>query len=179
VYQGGLGDLNLRYRDRLQSLSGDWFQSRSHQGKLLMKLLPSRARIEFVPNQQEQAPTILSNFNMPLVRLYYVDARENVWIAHNVKSGEEHQMERTSPEALEDEIKSYRNLSEGLIDELLDRRVRVGPHFFAVTHAAADDARINTLGSIHWKQQPALFLQFLPDQPQTPETSAETTEQES
>lgn len=179
VHQGGLGNLKLRYRDRLQLLSGDWFQSRSFQGQLLMKLQPARARIDFVPNRQGDAPTILSNFNTPLDQLYYVDAQEKVWVARNVKSGEEHQMESFSPQELETEIKRYRNLSEGLIDELLDRRLRVGPHFLAVTDAAADDTRIDTLGSIHWKTQPAMFLQFLPDQQSAPETPGEATEEES
>lgn len=179
VYQGGLGNMNLRYQDRLQLLSGDWFQSRNYQGQLLMNLLPARARIDFVPNRQGDAPTILSNFNTPLEELYYVDAQENVWIARNVKSGEEHQMESYSAAALADEVKAFRNLSEGLIDELLDRRLQVGPHFLAVTHAAADDTRINTLKSIRWKTQPALFLQFLPDQLNASQNPAEATEQES
>jgi hypothetical protein len=72
-------------------------------------------------------------------------------------------MEQVTFETLETTVNRFKEHTSGLINDLLDRRMKVGPHFFAVTHKPAEEFSIQTLRSLRWMLEPAIFVQFLPE----------------
>ncbi len=75
---------------------GGWFRSRSDQAFLLEAVRPSRARIEFVPGRDGTPPAVISSIDVPLGRVFVIDAAGKAWSAFDVGTGEKKKLEPTS-----------------------------------------------------------------------------------
>lgn len=77
---------------------GEWFRSRSDQAFFLETVRPSRARIEFVAGRDDTPPAVLSSIDVPLERVFVIDATGKVWAASDVGTGEKKQLQPSTVE---------------------------------------------------------------------------------
>jgi hypothetical protein len=77
---------------------GGWFRSRSDQAFLLEAVRPSRARIEFVSGRDGTPPAVISSIDVPLERVFVIDAAGKAWSAFDVATGEKQKLEPSSAE---------------------------------------------------------------------------------
>jgi len=82
-----------------RDLGGEWFQSRSRQGQILVAVRPSRARMTRVGEESAgEAPTLLSALGVSLRTVYYRDGDGALWKAGRVDTGRRTPLAPASPE---------------------------------------------------------------------------------
>lgn len=146
-YRISLGEQNT------QSLSGDWYKSRSEYGHLVTSVQATRGRLELLsPNGQ---PTITSTFDFPLEKIYYLDNNGSIWQSSGaLTSGRKTQL-TPCPQAdfnnwLNKQCKELNTDSKKRFNLLANRR----GHFIALSN---EGPFIGTLASLKWKESTALI----------------------
>ncbi len=76
------------FRQADETLSGDWFSSRTVQAQYLETIVPTRARIELVETAPDGTPTLLSSVPHQLDEILYTDAQGRRWHAAPLRTGE-------------------------------------------------------------------------------------------
>lgn len=133
-------------------VAGDWFQSRSIHGHLLMTVRPTRGRIELSP--KAGAPTLTSTFDHDLDAVFYHAQDGSWWKADALKkgnsvtlspsSGAEFNTWRTSRE---------KSLSRSDAAHLTRIASQPGRFFTTTEHATATE----TYGAIKWLSTTAIM----------------------
>ncbi|MEI6535500.1 MAG: hypothetical protein WCN98_09190, partial [Verrucomicrobiaceae bacterium] len=73
--------------------SGDWFASRAVQAQFLATVRPTRGVIDvFAPANANDAPSVVSSIAAPLLRVFVVDEKNNIWQTDNLGTGEKKMM---------------------------------------------------------------------------------------
>lgn len=72
-----------------ETLSGDWFSSRTVQAQYLEAIVPTRARIELINTAPDGTPTLLSSVPETLDKILYTDAQGKRWHAAPLRTGEQ------------------------------------------------------------------------------------------
>lgn len=137
---------------------GNWFQSRAVQAQFLRTLVPTRGRIELVPNQTPDAPpAIVSSLDLVLEKFMYIDARGGGWKA-------EAPVRKGQPVTLAKADLAWLKEARGSIDsgsQWLAPRLQSMPSQqpgFVATASAAPGFAIDTLPSIDWKDDKVLVF---------------------
>lgn len=130
------------------------FKSRAMQAQWLESIVSTRAEVALLNaaevRDKTAPPTILSSINAPLEELWFVDEHGGVWSAKNVRAGEKVTLEQTAPRLLLPEQAGPRLRS-------MWEAVQQQPgHFYATSRDPAP--LIDTLPSIRWEQQRALYF---------------------
>lgn len=137
------GNYQLQPNGGVIDASGDWFQSRSMQGQTIASVIPTRGRIERVAGSGQ----LISTFDFPLEKLYYLDANGQWFLAEKVETGKSFQLTpldeslvKPQIDALESEFSRRNALLFGRARERKD-------HFIAVASSAP---LIDTHPGIRW-----------------------------
>ena len=135
-----------------REFGGDWFDSRSVQAQRAVAIVPSRAEIALINADAASTgapPVVVSSIPATLREIHYLDHTDHGWRADNLHTGERVTL-RPEP--------SYdHSLSGGSI--LLERLPEAGWRQSGNFYAVADDAPfIDTLPSIRWQKQTAVYL---------------------
>lgn len=131
--------------------SGDWFTSHNVQAQRAEAIVPSRAEMQLLaaPGSDPAAPpVVVSSIPTTLRDLFYLDAAGRRWHGRNVHTGEKVTLESNENAAVE-------NLEGSQILHGMQTRTRRPGTFYAV---ADDGPFLNTLPSIHWRKQRAVYI---------------------
>lgn len=123
--------------------SGDWWKSRSEHGHLVSAVLPTRGRIETTSSPG----TLVSTFQFPISRLFYLDGDGQWHRATNIHTGKSFALEPVDASFVQPELAAeangFVNRHRRMFERAKDRR----GHFIAIT----DDAPgIDTHPGIRW-----------------------------
>jgi hypothetical protein len=151
----GLENRNRNYALEGDSLTGDWFSSRSVDAHLLLAAQSSRARVEISP--AGEAPSVTSGIGTTLGEIYYRDARQRVWHAEGVKTGERQIMRPSTAAALSEWWTRRRGFTGGYLRMRLLDIADQDNFFFAAAEGPAEQI-IPTLPAIVWKQDTLLYF---------------------
>lgn len=139
-----------------QERRGDWFSSRADQGYLLETVRPSRAKIELVA-EGDGPPAVISNIDVPLDRLFVIDADGTYWTATEIGTGERKPLEQSDARAYDEWFRGLLSdagtIRAAALEAVRNRR----GYAYAETREAAAVA-VETLGSIRWIDDKALFM---------------------
>lgn len=154
---GGGMRYEVNQRDNKLEVEGDWFQSRSEQGQFLRAIVPTRGRIELRGNggsggSASTPPAMVSTFEFPLQRLYYMDQGGGYWCADNIEPGKSFVCRQVSQAELNQFVrdasgKFSARTRQGLLP--LNPENRGGRHFIAVTEQAPG---VQTFKGIDWQK---------------------------
>ncbi len=147
---------NSRYQaDVLENglkVAGDWFQSRSEHGHLLETIRPTRGRIEIVSTPPN--PVIISTFEFPLEKLYFIDPDGDHWMATDVAQGRKTEL---SP-VPETQFNAWATEELDLFSPRNQRRLTMTTNRTGHFVATSDEVDgIGTLDSISWKETHAVI----------------------
>jgi len=154
--------LNNNYDNRrvmnvneLKTYSGDWFASRSVSGHLLVRMDPSRARVEVVnkaPFNEKNPPQIISSVETPLEEFFFVDESKQYWKAANVSSGQKTVLTPSSPAAFNEFLSKFTLKAGARIKSVMsDALVKGAENHFYASCAEPNKQLIPTLSSIRWQ----------------------------
>ncbi|WP_367872861.1 hypothetical protein [Luteolibacter sp. Populi] len=145
---GGGMRYEANLRDGKLEVEGDWFQSRSEQGQFVRAIVPGRGRIEL--RNADGPPSMISTFDFPIERIYYVDAAGGYWCGENIERGKAFNCREAQQAEVADFVKdASAKLSARTRKALksLDPLERGSRHFIAVTDKAPG---IATFEGIKW-----------------------------
>jgi hypothetical protein len=138
---------SLHPADGKLAATGDWFQSRSEQGHQLDAVVPTRGRLELVTTAGE--PELLSTFEFPLERVFYLDSAKQWWRAENVQPGVRFKPVAISTSMVDPVLNEERSRFGKRHALALGRLVKRPSAFLATTSAAPG---IATYSGIKWKE---------------------------
>jgi len=138
--------------------SGGWFRSRSDQAYVVEAVRPSRARIEFVPRPDAAGlPAVVSSVEVPLRRVFVIDAEGLFWQGLDVGTGEKKPLQPA-------DAADYDTWFDGLVADAgpLRKQALVAVrglrgHAFAESDRPAKVA-VQTLPAIRWIDDRAVFV---------------------
>ncbi len=137
-----------------RDFGGDWFASRSVQAQRAEAIVPSRAEVTLLNTDAAASgapPVVVSSIPVTLSKFYYVDPAGHRWRGGNVRTGTPLTLQRNESEAL---ILNFVGGSP-LLGKMQTLATGPSGYFSAV----ADDAPFfNTLPSIRWQKQEAVYL---------------------
>ena len=141
------------YEEAGRDYAGDWFASRSLQAQRVEAIVPSRAEIQVLNAGEARAgapPVVTSSIPAALKEIYYLDAQQRGWRGGSLRTGERITLQR-------DQGDPPRYATEGgaAVTGLLET-VHSRPGYFIAL--AEDGPFVDTLQSIHWNKQRAVFL---------------------
>ncbi len=152
-----------RYWIRGNRYGGDWFSSRTVQGKIIEAVRPTRARVEIIPPEAEgEPPRIVSSIGVVLDDLYALDLDGRWWHAANLRPGEIATAEASSEAAFRRWSQAWSDLRIDASAKLADadRDFHVAPlpgHFYATAGEQSADA-VATLPGIRWTTDSVVYL---------------------
>lgn len=135
---------------------GDWFSSRSDQGYLLETVRPSRAKIELVADG-DGPPAVISSIEVPLTTLFVIDDEGTYWTATEIGTGERKPLEPSDAGAYAEWFRGI-VLDAGPIRAAAMEAVRNRKGQVYAEAIAAADVAVETLGSIRWIDEKAVFI---------------------
>jgi hypothetical protein len=146
----GAGADRRSFRQSGDTLSGDWFRSRSDQAQYMEAAVPSRGGIEISTGGGE--PKLVSSFDFPLGEVVYVDRDGSYWRADRADTGAEMAMRPMSREDFAAWcIDCSRQFSAALKEQVsLDSLIHRRGMYFA-TSSEPDGLAIESLGSVRWR----------------------------
>jgi hypothetical protein len=148
---------DLAARTGRQSLNGEihsgWFHSRTLQGQILRTTRPSRARIERAV-RPDGTIEVLSSLPDTLEHLYWCDGNGAVWYAADVAPGRAVTLARKSGEDFERWWRAESQWFPASLRDAWDRET-------AFATAAHSKSVIETLETLRWQHQDALYIQAL------------------
>jgi len=135
------------------SVEGDFFQSRTERAQILRSVVPSRERLELLPETRD-APQIVSSFSYPLTDIFYNGRDNQIWTASAIEPGSTVTMTRSTVEEraarLLPTVERFGEAHRKTLEALTYR-----PGSFS---ALAENApSLETHTSIDWKKTPALI----------------------
>lgn len=137
--------------------NGEWFASRSLQAHVLQTIRPSRAGIELFP-AAEGAPSVLSTVEVPLKRVFIMDADgRSVWTADDVGTGEKKTLKASNIAEMEQWMREHSGKAAGPMVERLLQQVEKTPGFAYAEAADASKFAIGTLPSVRWNHERLLL----------------------
>lgn len=128
-------------------VTGDWFQSRSEQGQQVKTILPTRGRLEAVPNTPQ--PTIFSTFDFPLDTVVMQGQDNKAYRADNVSPGQRITMKEIPNHEYQAFLTEQQHRFSGRNQSALERLSSRPGHYVAITHSAPG---VDTLSSIRWTE---------------------------
>ena len=139
------------YEQSGRTYSGGWFTSRRVQAQRVEAIVPSRAEIELVDaGTADTPPVVVSSIPATLRQIRYLDPSGHRWQGHDLHTGERMTLQRESAAAID----AVAAGSDYLFHLQTNSRDEPGS-FFAV---ADDGPFIETLPSIRWRKQQAVYL---------------------
>ena len=151
---GGESRYRINFEDKnTNSLSGDWYKSRSEYGHLVSSIQSTRGRLELLsPNGP---PTITSTFDFPLKKIYYLDSNGGVWQSSaSLDSGRKIQLtpgaDTDFDKMLQEQTDRLNKDSATRLESTAERR----GHFIALSE---EGPFIDTLSSLSWKESTAII----------------------
>ncbi len=136
-----------------RSYGGDWFASRSVQAQRAEAIVPSRAEIQLLnatAARRGAAPVVVSSLPASLKEIHYTDAAHHAWRGGSLRTGERITLERDEHPAAFDVMEGSNQLFKP------PESICTRPGYF---YALADNGPfLDTLASIRWKKQRAVFL---------------------
>jgi hypothetical protein len=142
---------------------GTFFQSRSLQGQLLRAMLPTRARLELKNGlASDAAPELVSTLTCGLDEVYYCDSQRRLWKSQGkLSTGQTAVLIPTNLTELRLRMKDIASQTghTETWDEALRRFQNLRPgSFIATSSAPGKDLMLESLPSIRWQQDCALFI---------------------
>jgi hypothetical protein len=134
------------YHLESERMSGDWFRGGTFTGQRLLRAESSRSRIE-VTHDGTNPPVMHSSLPVPLKKVFYCDASNNLWRLENLGVGERRAMRETTAEEFGAWIKGLmtsRYFESGL------SRMRAQSSYYFAEGDAGNGAMIETIPAIHW-----------------------------
>lgn len=150
----GYANRARRYIADDQSLNGDWFASRSVQAHLLMNVQSTRARVEI--SDGPEGPAVLSGIGTTLADVFYRDAKQKIWHAQNLKTGERKKMQSASYNEFNRWLRDT-NKGGGHLRSRLDDASGQKDFFYA-SAAEPTEHVIPTLPAINWTQDALVYF---------------------
>ena len=140
--------LNIQQTEQGVLCSGDFFQSKSRQGQLLIANQISQEKFEI--RQEGDKLYVTSTFSNPIDSFYYTDKKTVSWKADNLKTGGEVQLTQVDSEEFEAQLTSItESCSSYMSSSILTLADR--PNSFVAY--SSQGKGIETLASISWKTQ--------------------------
>ncbi len=144
-YNGAQGAFDLQPDGSKEQASGDWFQSRSEQGHLLMAVTPTRGRIEATADPAR----FVSTFGHPIRKLFFL-GEDGKWLrAEAIETGRPFTATPVDDSLAEPELTELRNLFSKRNARAFDRLKSRRGCFIAVT---GDAPAIATHPGIRWEE---------------------------
>lgn len=132
---------------------GDWFASRAVQGHFAEAIIPTRAEVRVLNSallSESVPPILLSSLPVTLQEVRYLDDAGRSWHGQNLKTGEQLTLRLVKPSAF-----PAKDICGPLLQTAMAKVAGRKEHFWGV----ADDAPfLQTLSSIRWKQQKAIYV---------------------
>lgn len=147
---------NRQYTETPSDRSGDWFTSRAVQGQILMASRPTRAAFEFTPGSGTTPPTIISSVEVPLTKLFVLDATRQVWTAEDVGQGEKKPLKASTKAEFDAWVKSQTATAGPVLAASLRTLSSREGYAFAESSAGSKIA-LKSLDSIRWDTDRVLF----------------------
>lgn len=145
---GGGARYNIQPASDGGTASGDWLQSRSEQGQVLCSVIPTRGRIEQLP--QAGPPQVMSFFEFPIQKLYLTAADGSIWTVEDLQPGRT----ATCSEAGETEYTDFLGTQYDRFTlenrNRLKRVARRKAHFIAIANQGPLPL-VETSDAINWK----------------------------
>lgn len=135
-------------------LSGDWFTSRTVDGHLLSQVQPTRARVEI--SAGPNGPTVISGIDATLIRIFYRDIQQQLWVCGMLKTGERRQMERATAADFAKWWGETAKPAGGYLGRL--NSVQHADEFFYASANTATPELIPTLPAISWKNNSLVYF---------------------
>src|SRR5207244_2063412 len=133
-----------------------WFSSRTIQAQLLETILPTRERLELA-GSADGAPVVLSSIGSTLREIFFINRDGTYWRGESIHAGEKKTLQPASQHDFE-RWWSAQNADAGArIRSALNGAEKRAGYFYATSYDARGVA-VETLSSIRWKQQRAIFL---------------------
>ena len=133
---------------------GDWFSSRSDQAFTLQAVRPGRGRIELLG--PPDAPEVLSSLDVPLARLFFLDADGRWWKTGPLDAGERRRLEPAGDKELP-EWSSFVSGASSPFSRAFARLASARGYAWAEA-AAPRKVAIATLDAIRWTKDDAWFV---------------------
>ncbi len=136
-----------------RNYSGDWFASRSVQAQRAEAVVPSRAEIQLLNADAAHdgaPPVVTSSVPATIKKIQYVDAAGHRWVGDELRTGERLTLRPGGPAPASPVPVGGSKSLDDEVNALLDRR-----GFFVAV--ASDGPFFDTLPSIHWNKQSAVF----------------------
>jgi len=153
---GRMRDMNHHYNENPFERSGDWFTSRAIQAQLITTSRPTRAAIEFTAGEGDAPPSVLSTVEVPLDKLFVVDAAKKVWSAENVGTGEKKVLRASTETDFNAWMKSRRTDAGPVVAAALDDLASATGYAFAEA-ASGSKVAVKTLASIRWNNDRVIY----------------------
>jgi hypothetical protein len=136
--------------------SGDWFSSRAIQAQLITATRPTRAAIEFTPGADGAPPTVVSTIEVPLDKLFLLDAAQKVWTAENAATGEKKLLKAATLAEFDTWVKGHTGAAGPVLAGALQDLGHAPGYAFAEA-AKGSKIAVETLGAIRWKEDRVIF----------------------
>ena len=139
------------------TLSGDWFASRSVRGQHIRASIPTRARIEIAPGTP---PVVVSAIPTTLKTIYYRDVGQRIWKATGVHTGTRVAMtpELDASAAGNWWLGRLRLAGGATRKDLIDVNSALPPDSFIAEADGPTEHVIPTLKAIDWEQDAMLYF---------------------
>lgn len=147
-----------------KQIGGTYFQSRSEQAHLLRAAVPTRARLEWKAGlAADAAPELVSSVAGDLDTVFCADASGQLWCsAQPLRAGHSVKLKKCNMSDLRSKLREITEQAGGhlqsrFLAELL-RQDLVPGTFIATSQTPAVEFRLESLPSIQWQKNYALFL---------------------
>lgn len=134
--------------------SGDWFRSRADQAFVIQAVRPSRTGIEV--NEGIGPPAVISSIELPLARVFVIDAEGRFWTAADVGTGQRRTLE-PSTAADYDSWFAGHEADAGPVRLRALEAVRGLPGHAYAEATAAGSVAVETHPAIRWENERVLF----------------------
>jgi hypothetical protein len=146
---------SANYQQEGLKRSGDYFRNRSVQGQLLLDVRPSRARLEFVPD--EDKPSVVNGLSGKIGELWLLDAQGNAWTANGIGMGEKAGLRRAEGAEMAKRLEEEALHAVGWRRYAWDRLPKDQPGmFFAFMQEGSMEA-LETLPDLRWAPASAII----------------------
>ena len=148
VLDGGFHEIDDAWR------SGDWFRSRADQAFVIQAVRPSRAGIEVAHGAGP--PAVISSIELPLERVFVIDAEGKFWTAADVGTGERRPLEPSTAADYDTWLNEHGADAGPVRLRALEAVRGIPGHAYADAKAAGSVA-VRTHPAIRWESERVLF----------------------
>ena len=151
---------NAYYRILQHTYNGDWFSNRKVQAQLLVRILPSRSRIDLISGNLSSISdqiTVISSFSTPLEYIAVFGPGSRCWEGKNIEVGKASTLKATHKESCKAAFARFTREAGPIIRNSMTS-LGYSENSFAAIAAQAADYTIDTLPSVKWKSSEASFF---------------------